>query len=137
MKENKLAKIISGEIKKVAWNKNKSGHNINDITLEYEDVELQIDGKKKECDISLEIELEFDWYIEKDTYWEQGDSGVKNIKFWITKINIGDKEGVVYTEEQEDKILEDNRKYLDDLIEYDVEEKAEEVDWQESEPPED
>ena len=130
MKDNKLANKIKEEITKMAKSYN-SGHNSNnEAEIEYDDIELMIDGQKKRCSIIVNVTFSFDWWREDDTYWEPGDSGIDDLDYGINWIGIECKDGTIYTEEQENKILEDNYKYLEDYIESDVEEKAYEAEWE-------
>lgn len=124
---NKLAEKISKEIIKTA---SKTGRDNGEFEKDYLDVELVINGEKKVCYVNVIAEFEFDWYYEEDTYWEPGERKVESLDIWINEIGIEGKDGTIYTKEQEDKILEDNRAYLEDLIEDDVETKAYEMEWE-------
>lgn len=126
---NKLANRINEEINKYA--KYKEGTNNNETTLEYEDINLVIDGKKIKCDIMLNVDFSFDWWIEESTKDEPEYSGIKNLDYNITNLDIACKDATIYTDDKQQEILSENRQYLNDLIEEDIEEKAYEVEKQE------
>lgn len=108
----------------------KSGSDNGEFEQDYEDVELIVNGEKKKCDILIEAYFEFDWYYEEQTYWEPGDRSIEKLDISIENIYVSDKDGNEYSEEQNQKILEDNREYLESLIEDDIETKAYEMDWE-------
>lgn len=132
MKDNKLAKIIIGEINKVAYGgRPSSGIHQETTTIDIEDVELTIDGKKKICDITLEVYVSFHWWSDPGDYWQPPEGDIDKVEYDIQKISIGDKDGTIYTKEQESKILDENYKYLHDYIEEEVEEAIEDMDTSE------
>lgn len=123
---NKLARIISEKIK-------KSASSVGDIQysgphkteLEYNNIELMINGKKTKCDINLWVEYTAKWYIEEQTYDYPGATEVRDVDYWIESIGIDKEDGTIFTEEQEKKILEENEDFLYDYIQEDVFDAAE------------
>lgn len=124
---NKLAEVIKGEMKKVARNF-QSGTHQETTTIELDDVELVIDGNKKLCDISLDVYVTFHWWYNPGTYWQPPEGDIDKIEYEIEEMTISDKDGVIYTKEQEKKILNENYNFLHDYIEDEVEEAARDMD---------
>lgn len=108
----------------------QSGSGNGHFEKDYDNVELIINGKKKICSVYIDADYEFKWYREKQTYWEPGDSSIESLDISINSISVYDNDGNEYDEQLCEKILEDNREYLEDLIEDDVEIKAYESDWE-------
>lgn len=127
MENNKLANNIIQEIKKTA--RYHSGQDNGHFEKDYDNVELVINGEKVKCYVDVDADFEFDWFYEDDTYWEPGQRKIEKLDFWINKIGVSDIDGTIYTEEQEDKILEENRKTIEELIEDDIKTQAYEMDW--------
>lgn len=123
MKDNKLAKIITEQIKKSARN---SANVSWDTELIYDNIELMINGKKTKCSIGMWVEYTANWTIEEDTYDEPGYAEIDDIDYEITDFSMDELEdGTIFTEEQQEKIFDENREFLYDYIEDDVLEAAE------------
>lgn len=109
----------------------QSGSGNGHFEKDYDNVELIVNGEKKICSIYIDADYEFKWYKEEQTYWEPGNSSIESLDISINSINVYDNDGNEYDEKQCEKILQDNEKDLEDLIESDVETEAYESDWEE------
>ena len=114
---NKLAEIIKEQITKRAYHKSSGPHN---ISLLYEDMDLVINGKKTKCNVEVWVEYTAEWHVEDQIEDYPGAADLETVDYWITEIGIDTEDGTIFTEEQEQKILKDNKKFLEDYIEEDV-----------------
>lgn len=122
-KINKLAQIITNEIKKRATTEHTGPFTEE---LIYDDIELMINGKKTKCSIGLWVEYTAEWYIEERTYDYPGWAEVRDVDYEITEfIMEALEDGTVFTEEQQEKIFEENERFLYEYIEDDIIEAAE------------
>lgn len=120
-KPNKLAHRIIQEIKKSSSTVGRTETDEPKTTeLEYDNIELMINGKKTKCDIGIVVEYTVTWYIEDRAYDYPGAVEVKNVDYGIESIGINMEDGTILTEEQEEKILKENRDFLEDYIEEDM-----------------
>lgn len=126
MATKKLAEIIKEKITKSASSVGRIEYSgPYETELVYDDIELVINGKKTKCGVGMWVEYTAEWYIEEQTYDYPGAYEVRDVDYWIKSIGIDTEDGTIFTEEQEEKILEDNRKFLEDYIEEDMYEEAE------------
>lgn len=111
-KINKLAQIITEKIKKSASIEEGETEE-RDMLLD--DVELMIDGQKKKCRIYVNVEYTPIYDVGSDDFGEV--RFVEDVAYTILDIGIDDTEdGTVYTEEQQKKILEENKKIVNKEI---------------------
>lgn len=126
MATKKLAEIIKEKITKSASSVGNIEYSRPHKTeLEYNNIELVINGKKTKCDINLWVEYTAEWYIEEQTYDYPGWAEVRDVDYSIEDIGIDTEDGTIFTEEQEKKILEENEDFLYDYIQEDVFDAAE------------
>lgn len=120
MATKKLAEIIKEQISKHAYIKTIGPY---ETELVYDDIELVINGKKTKCGIGMDVEYTVDIDEASDDLREFVT--FEGVDYSITTLRVDIEDGTIFTEEQEEKILEENRTFLEDYIAHDMDNIAE------------
>lgn len=127
MAVNKLASIITSEIKKTA---SERGTHNETMYINFNNIALNIDGQEKMCEGIAKVDVTFDWYKDEGDYDNPPEHNIYNLEYDIESI---DEFGIAnddtyYTDEQVAKILKANYDTVYDEIYDKVETMAYEAD---------